>query len=165
MTLGLTLIRPWPTAVIHLGKQTENRTWKPPAYLLGQDIYIHAGLTWDHLAVDFIELAVGKRPQTGDCPLGVIVGVVRLAGILQKLDIGGYTWKPAPGVSSKWLRHIARTSPWFVGPVGWVFDNVRPLSKPVACTGAQKLWTVPDEVEHQVRRQLGRMEEGEVEHG
>jgi len=41
------------------------------------------------------------------------------------------------------------------GPVGWVLDNVRPLTTPVACKGTQGLWAVPPDVEAAVRAQIG----------
>lgn len=40
---ALTIIQPWAWAVAHAGKDVENRTWAPPAALIGQDIAIHAG--------------------------------------------------------------------------------------------------------------------------
>lgn len=40
--------------------------------------------------------------------------------------------------------------PWWTGPVGWLFEDVVEI-EPVPCRGAQRLWTVPPEVEHVVR--------------
>ena len=42
---------------------------------------------------------------------------------------------------------------WFVGPYGWVLDNVRPIC-PVQCSGQQRLFKLPDDVEQAVRHQM-----------
>jgi len=40
---ALTLWPEWAWAIIHLGKDVENRTWHPPKNILGQRIALHAG--------------------------------------------------------------------------------------------------------------------------
>ena len=40
---AITLYPEWAWAICRLGKQVENRTWRPPANLLGERIAIHAG--------------------------------------------------------------------------------------------------------------------------
>jgi hypothetical protein len=45
-------------------------------------------------------------------------------------------------------------SGWFVGRFGWTWSALHVLPTPVPCRGFQKLWTVPADVEAQVRGQL-----------
>ena len=57
------------------------------------------------------------------------------------------------------LARVARfvessESGWFVGPIGWVLEDVRVLRQPVCCKGAQGLWTVPEDIEARVLAQL-----------
>lgn len=40
---ALTLHAPWAWAICHLGKDIENRSWQPPATMIGERIAIHAG--------------------------------------------------------------------------------------------------------------------------
>ncbi len=54
-THALTLHRPWPWAIIHGSKRVENRSWAPPAWLIGQRLAIHAGKRWDADGADYVE--------------------------------------------------------------------------------------------------------------
>ena len=133
---ALTLWRPWTWAICHpspKAKRVENRTWSPPRSLIGQDLAIHAGRRYDGAdACRFIARILGELPPVqAHCREG-IVAVARLAG----------------------LRFPPSNDPWLVGPVGWLLDNVRVLPRPIACKGAQGLWTLPPDVEAEVRRRL-----------
>ena len=134
---ALTILQPWAWYISHGPKRIENRTWAPPASLRGQYLAIHAGKRLDREcaagALEFVrDLPASERAKIGaDCPhpvsvrtmpYGAIVGVARVTG---------------------WVRESE--SPWFVGPVGWVLDDVVAID-PVPCRGAQGLWTVPDDV-------------------
>lgn len=122
---GLTLQRPWEWAIFHAGKDVENRTWKPPAYMLEQYLAIHAGKTLDKDGARWIEDRFGLVvPETQG---GVIVGVVRLAGVVTESD-----------------------SPWFAGPFGWVLAD-KVAIEPVKCSGKLGLWELPGDVLEQVR--------------
>ena len=153
---ALTLWRPWPAAIIHSTKRVENRGWLPPRWLIGNDFAIHAGKTVDEATVEgLIEAAHhmdpdGVHPDLLPGPLG-IVAVVRLVGYVSEL--GGA--RVCSGIGSERAREIV-DSEWYCGPVGWVLDNVRPLTAPVACKGAQGLWAVPPDAEAAVLAQIGR---------
>lgn len=140
--LGLSLIQPWAFSICLLGKRVENRTWKPWCPI-GTYLAIHAGKKTDWEAVNDLRregLAVPDR-----MPLGQIVGVARLADVIDR-QIDG----PPPGQEM-----------WFSGPWGWVLDHVVPI-QPVPCKGRQGLWRLPEEVLAEVRvlwkvaRELGR---------
>jgi hypothetical protein len=120
---ALTLHRPWAWAIAHNTKRVENRTWEPPKALVGQLLAIHAGQRWDADAAEWIDLccmaAKGEVPPKDKHPTG-IVAVARLSHVA--LDGGA----------------------WFVGPVGWVLDDVVALPEPIDCKGKQGLWTPPN---------------------
>ena len=78
---ALTLWRPWPAAICYFGKRVENRTWCPPAYLLGQDLAIHAGVRIDEAEVE--DLIYNEDDARAVLPghMG-IVAIVRVAGVI-----------------------------------------------------------------------------------
>lgn len=170
---ALTLWNPWAWAMAHAGKPVENRTWEPPSRVLGQLLAIHAGKTLDHDAIFDIADEFGVAPENWDIPSvapdlegvrrvgrlvpGAIVAVGVLAGFVR--DNGAGYIHPA-GVEAAQLSEAeilrwARQTPWYQGPVGWVVVKRIALPTPVPCKGAQGLWTLPPEVEAQVRAQIG----------
>jgi len=183
---ALTLWQPWSWAIAHAGKRVENRTWAPPASVIGQRVAIHAGLKLDDEAVERLArdpkvLAKRAFRMRGrdrvtalsvynletrffgePIPLvfGAVESVATIAGYVD--DDGEATWRKrdgtlVTGVSSDHLRcHDARLSKWYMGPVGWVLDDVVALSKPVPCKGFQGLWNLPADVESAVLAQVPR---------
>lgn len=121
---ALTLWQPWATLIVLGPKRIENRTWLPSTFLIGQRIAIHAGKRCDgHAVLDHEETLVRILGGYKDLPSGAILGTARLVGT---------------------TRHS--TDPWFTGPVGWILDDVRPLSEPLPCKGAQGFWNIPMDV-------------------
>lgn len=46
----------------------------------------------------------------------------------------------------------ACNSIWWCGPVGWLLADVRRVAPVIECSGAQGLWTLPEDVEAELRR-------------
>ncbi len=126
---AITLIQPWATCIAWYGKRIENRSWAPPASLIGQRIALHAGrkTDWNALA----ELHRDGIPiNTGELVSGAIVAIGTLKGVVTGVDrVPAHQWY------------------WWCGPVGWVLSDVQPLQQPVPCRGAQGLWDLTAEVE------------------
>ncbi len=128
---ALTLIRPWPYAVMWCGKRIENRSWAPPKSLIGQRIAIHAGKKYDADDAALIasasatpkHLLAEARQPTGIVCTAVLTAVVRAAD-----------------------NPHARFGFWWAGPVGWVLEDVRRLPEAIPCRGAQGLWDVPADI-------------------
>ena len=102
---ALSIRQPWAWAILHAGKDIENRPERIARMaekLIGQCIYIHAGLKLDD------ESALDFMPDV-DCPdeydVGGIVGSVEIVGISKR---------------SK--------SPWFSGP--WGIMLAKPKTEP-----------------------------------
>ncbi len=148
---ALTLHRPWDWAMLH-GKQIENRSWKPPAELVGQRFALHAGKHYDYDGLAFIKrtLGIGVVP-TSDA--GVVVGTTELVGWIE-LDSAGVRSKGVGPIASHAGCAHGFDSPWLFGPIGWVLKDTRALRKPVPCRGMQGLWTLPRDVERRVLEQL-----------
>ena len=78
---ALSIQQPHADEILFAGKDIENRSWKLPAYMVGQRIYIHAG----------------KKPRAGyhGSPkrLGAILGEVTITGCVTK---SGSEWFEGP---------------------------------------------------------------------
>ena len=96
--------QPWAWAIIHAGKDIENRDW--PTRFRGE-VCIHAAKKWgveERMDIDCIHRASGIRFPIGAPLLGGIVGVAEIADCVE-----------------------ASESPWFMGRYGFVLRNVRPV--------------------------------------
>jgi hypothetical protein len=127
---ALTLLRPWSHAISHGPKRIENRTWKPPAWLVGRHFAIHAGKGWDTDCADVADRATESyaSPPQAWCPTG-IVAVATIALVTTPDNVE------------------AQDLPWAFGPWCWVLRDVIALPEPVPHRGAQGLWDIsPDAV-------------------
>ena len=91
---ALTVRQPWAWAIIHAGKDFENRDWpKHPARRFSGRVCIHAGLSMlkeeYEAARAFIEWFGIEVPEASDLKFGTILGVA---------DLGAYSTT----VESKW---------------------------------------------------------------
>jgi len=141
---ALTLWRPWPWAIFHAPsdlKRVENRSWKPPSWIIGERIAIHAGRRFQREAVEFVADIAGECPTSADDhPTGVI-GVARVMGWVRPLELLASPDPSAPA----WVQ-AAQRSDWLVGDYGWVLGGVVALPEPIECKGAQGLWNVPADI-------------------
>jgi hypothetical protein len=147
MMRALTLWQSWAWAVAAGGKAVENRPWPPPRNMLGVPFALHAGKRWDPDGEDFIRKLTGI--PAGD-PLvesrGAVIGIATVERIVRADAL--------PGTDQHPETLTVDQRPWFFGPYGWVLRDVTHLARPVPCRGFQMLWTLPDDVEREVRRQL-----------
>ena len=126
-TKALSVRQPWAWAIIHAGKDVENRTRRT---LFRGDFYIHAskGMTLAeyHAFIDFYANIKGEyndailqTPLPEDLERGGIIGIATLSDCVE-----------------------ASSSPWFFGPYGFALENVRP-TRFIQCKGALGFFT-PD---------------------
>jgi hypothetical protein len=138
---ALTLINPWAQAIAHWGKDVENRTWAPPASLVGERIAIHAGkLPLSGAAFDDVQFTVGQLELDFNLPASETTVewlLARSSAVVCTAVVG----QPVRSSSSR----------WFMGPVGWPLRDVVVLDGPVPCSGAQGMWDLPPDVERAVR--------------
>jgi hypothetical protein len=131
---ALSIRQPWAWAILHAGKDVENRDWQPrnPGLHFRGEFLIHASGNMTRSEYeDFIAFAhdVSLRipfppghtvPLFGDLQRGGIVGKARVIDVVTQ-----------------------HQSPWFFGPMGLVLADVRPLPF-VPLKGALGFFDVPD---------------------
>lgn len=113
---ALSINQPWAWAILHGGKDIENRDW--PTKYRG-DVLIHAGLKFDADGLAFVEDQVGRKVLPEERPRGGVFGIVEIVDCVTESD-----------------------SPWFFGRYGFVLRNPR-LIEPRRCRGALGFFT-PD---------------------
>jgi hypothetical protein len=128
---GLSLTRPWPFAFVNAGAETEpklieNRSWKPPAFIINNYVALHAAQSWNEDDRDWIQHMTGLVvPRKAEHPHSEIFAVCRVVG---------YVTHP----------HDERVSinqrMWFFGEYGWLLDDLVKLVEPVPCAGGLGLW-------------------------
>jgi hypothetical protein len=109
---ALSIRQPWAWAILHAGKDVENRTWA--AGFRGRFL-IHAGK-----GMTGAEFAEG---------MGMVRAVLSLRGVVDAAlpGVSGLARGGIVGVASL-VDCVARSdSPWFVGPWGFVLRDVQPL--------------------------------------
>jgi hypothetical protein len=74
MMRALTLHRPWAWAIAAGHKRVENRTWRPPSFILRQRIAIHAGKTFDEEGLDQICSLLGCCEETAMHAVEIVPG-------------------------------------------------------------------------------------------
>jgi hypothetical protein len=127
---ALTLWRPWPHAITHLGKRIENRSWSPPDTVVGKYIGIHAGQEMAGDAVAAVRSMFGYEAISDDVveamPSQAIVAVARVTHHVTQFE----------------EAEKLEQGQWWSGPLAWVLDDVHALQTPVPCRGYQGLWFV-----------------------
>lgn len=132
---ALTIKQPWVHAILHEGKDVENRSWKRD---FRGWLAIHSAATPRRGAV----FPRGVRiPDLDDLDYSAIVAIARVTDIRTP-------------VRSKWFYKPPRGEVNF----GWILEDVRKLERPIPCKGALGLWTVPRKIEKQIRDQFPRLE-------
>jgi hypothetical protein len=124
LPFALSLQQPWVYAVLHLGKDVENRTWR--SRFRGR-VILHASKTLDRAGVQYLREAGFAVP--GDLLLGAYVGEVTITEC-----------RPVAACSSRWA----------FGP--WCYLLERPVVYPAPIPGRGQLgfYRVPEEVAGQL---------------
>lgn len=127
---AITLIQPWGEAVLHGGKDIENRTWM-----------IHEVPQW--VAVHY-----GSK-----CPVEEVEAVKMLA---PDLDLT----RKEPGiyglmhVTRCGVEQEHPDNPWAVGPWCWEISEVLVLDEPILMPGALSLWSIPEKYQAELRERI-----------
>lgn len=156
---AITVRQPWAWAIVHGGKDVENRSRNIAGSYRGP-VAIHAGLKLDGAAVLDRQIAreagYGSdwRPWVEALDFGAIIGVADLVDVHQcSLNLGCYYpadvlgWVPALGIDHEYET----CSEWgMAGHHHLVFANPRALTTPIPAKGRLGLWTLSDDLAAQV---------------
>lgn len=123
---ALTIRQPWIGAIIAGRKKIENRSWRAPS-VLGERILLHASARPQPDGIAFCSSRGWAPPAELD--LGAIVGSARVVDFIEH-----------------------SRDPWFMGPIGWVLEDVRALDRPIPCPGKLGLWRPSAEILARVQR-------------
>ena len=124
---------PWAWAILHAGKDIENRTWRSA---IRGTIAIHASQSmtrpYYESAIESIKgIAPAAEVPTYEAMVrGAIIGLVDVIGCEER-------------TKSKW--HVANH-------YGFILSNPRVLREPIPCNGRLNFWEVPDAVARRIRR-------------
>ncbi|NBC16391.1 MAG: hypothetical protein GVY18_03640 [Bacteroidetes bacterium] len=155
----LSLWRPWPHTILHLGKRIENRGHAQYSRFRGW-LLLHAAQSWDETCVDFaaerglLDGACLRTLQTRtDNPTG-IVGRCRVVGCVEPPTTGNGK-SPAISAPNQALHDFASDLDfrWWMGGHGLLLDDVEALPEAIPCRGKQGLWRPPAEVVAQLPEQ------------
>jgi len=175
---AITVRQPWAWAIVHGGKDVENRTRNIAGAYRGP-VAIHAAKADADNAPDSLWLQHANHyrathplcdPDAIDSERGVIIGVVDLTDVhddgdcfyasvrrlaaIYRIDPAAFREFPDSG-SGGVLGRARMCSTWAQGDHHHlVLANPRPLANPVRVRGRLGLWTLPDDVEAAVRDQV-----------
>lgn len=124
---ALTILQPYAHFVVTGEKRFENRTWDTRHR--GR-VAIHAGKSLYQEDIDWVSKVTKTPFDVDDLEYGAVIGVAELTSVTTR-----------------------SRNRWFVGPFGFVLQNVRAI-RPVPCPGQLRLWTLPPAVEAQVLSRL-----------
>jgi hypothetical protein len=146
---ALTVRQPWAWAIIHGGKDVENRTRNIAGAYRGP-IAIHAGLApfeQHNMASEAHKAAHGSEVPT-EIVFGAVIGVVDLVEV-HHADKDGLHCSGLGDRDAWWCSPWADVAAWHLR-----LSNPRRLAKPIPAKGRLGLWTLPDDVAAEVERAI-----------
>jgi len=158
MLRAVTLYQPYAQLIAWSAKRVETRSWKTNHRGL---LAIHAGA--DQRYVQNADVMQGRildaftdhRTNPLHVPFGAVVAVARVIDCVPAEDL---EWRLGHEYSDEYLPTVMAREQAMgdLGPgrFGWILDQVKPLRKPVPVSGRQMLWTLPEDVELAVLRQI-----------
>lgn len=123
---ALTIKQPFAWAILHAGKNIENRGWS--THYRGP-LVIHAGAAMHSWPLP----RRLPRPAPDDYVRSAMLGIVDLVDVVE----------------------VSR-SRWFDGPFGWVLEDPRPFARPIPCKGRLNIWSLSPAQRRAVDRELAR---------
>jgi hypothetical protein len=169
---AISLTRPWPYTILHLGKRIENRSDKrgmPPMCRHRGPLLLHAAQSWDSIGCRLSEGGLihhdrlldvfnddARNPALGIHPTG-IVGRCNVVGHVSR----GRGCGACRGEGCRWCGHRGFAPAWhdvavpvdggpdlrwWFGSYALVLDDVVAFDEPIPCRGALGLWRPPADV-------------------
>jgi len=162
---ALSLTQPWAGLVASGIKLVENRPRKIiKVDDFGKPFAIHASREIDekiyariaHIAPELVVDATKSHEDGGVadwCRLSRITSSVIGVATVDR-DLTGWSGAEILRYESDLRAKLGDQFRWFFGAVGYVLRDVVALPTPIPCKGALGFWTLPDDVEQNIRAQL-----------
>jgi hypothetical protein len=126
--VALSLRQPWAHAVLHLGKDVENRRWR--SRYRGR-VILHASQTLDSNGLEYLRHAGFELPD--DLPWGAYVGEVTVVSCVPAAEC---------------------ESPWGFGPWCYGLEHAVAYPSPIPGKGRLGFYPVPEEVRRMLKEAL-----------
>jgi len=132
---ALTIKQPWVHAILHEGKDIENRSWRRD---FRGWLALHASAKPNRDA----RLPRGHQtPDLDSVPCSAICGIARVADIVSK-SRSKWFWRPDDGSIN----------------FGWVLMDATALKRPIPCKGRLGLWPITAAQFREIKRQLPHLD-------
>jgi len=182
---ALSVRQPWAWAICH-GRDVENRPWAPPENVLGKFIAIHASSTIRSQKAEtsdlvWLDSTINEQRRKIDIPVakcmtrGAIVAIVKVRGGALPVDatttklntllerkvrfVGLYPVIAASDEDAELTVAMSTRSKHAESAmIRWALTDCIELKTPVPCSGHQRIWTLPEHVEAEVRKQIDEMD-------
>lgn len=125
---ALSLWQPWASLMADGRKKIETRHWRPPAWLIGQELAIHATVKVDR------GMCASWGYDALTIPRGCVVAIVRLD------DFRKFT---ADDETNMRQFPEGNYGDFSMGRFGWMCTLIEKLNPPIAVTGHQGIWDWP----------------------
>ena len=132
---ALSYQQPWAWLIVSGYKDIENRSWELPSDMIGQRIYVHAGLRLDREAFE--------HDATYNSLTSAIGGRIGIDGRWEWMEFS----RRLASNTSRIVGEVTITgcvtesgSPWFVGPYGFVFTDPVAYKAPIPARGHRGFW-------------------------
>jgi len=152
---ALSLTQPWATLLATKAKRFETRGW---ATNLREIVAIHAAKAFPDdcrelcLTPVFSKaLRAGGVEKLGDVPRGAIIGTGRIVACYSTTGLSVAEALAGVGFDRSLAEQERAFGNYAPGRYAFVFSDVIALAQPIPCKGALGLWTVPPEIEAQIR--------------
>lgn len=120
---ALSIRQPWVWMILNVGKDIENRTWQ--THYRGK-VLLHASTGGNR---EMWEDSVRKMIESGGWQNNDLFDTLKSMPNYEQVERGGIV-----GIADIVDCVTTSTSPWFMGPYGFVLENARPLPL-VPCNG------------------------------
>ena len=131
---ALSVKQPWVYAILHEGKDIENRSWQRS---FRGWLALHASAQPRRDAVFPRGIRV---PELGTLDYSAICGVARVMDMVSK-SRSKWFWRTDDGTTN----------------YGWVLADVTALKTPISCKCALGLWEVSPKIFREIQRQLSKL--------
>lgn len=116
---ALSLDQPFAHLIFHEGMNVESRRWTTARR---GTIAIHATAKRSKAEFDWVQSEFGLTLSADEVDFSAVLGIAQVVDIITEDEV------------------TRRTAKWFIGPYGFVLENIVPLPNPVPTPGNRKFW-------------------------